>query len=231
VIAERIHAAALPAAALAVASLVATGSAEASIVVVGGSTPPRVSWLSPHEGAAETEVEIVGQYLGEATAVDFGDTPAHFRIETSSWIVASAPAGSGTVSVSVTTPQGTSEASGIGDRFSYLTSPLATPLPPAPTAVAAAPAATGIGSTVTSTAPAEQEVAACVVPKLEGASLGVARRALRADHCRLGRVVSRPRHHRRRLVVVSQGKRAGQTLAAGAEVSVVLGPARRPRRT
>jgi hypothetical protein len=233
VIAERIHGAGLLAAALAVAGVVAPPSAEAGIVVVGGATPPRVAWLLPHEGAAEAEVEIVGQYLGDATAVDFGSTPAHFRIETSSWIVATAPAGSGTVSVSVTTPQGTSETSGIGDRFGYLASPLATPLPPAPApaAVAATPAATGVGSPVTSTAPAEQEVTACVVPKLQGASLAVARRLLRAGHCKLGRVVSRPHRHRRRLVVVSQGKRVGQALAAGTEVSVLLGPARRRRRT
>jgi hypothetical protein len=65
----------------------------------------------------------------------------------------------------------------------------------------------------------------CIVPRLKGYSLGVARSALGKAHCELGKV-SRPRRHRGVLVVRTQSVRAGLKLAKEAAVAVRLGPAR-----
>ena len=63
----------------------------------------------------------------------------------------------------------------------------------------------------------------CVVPLLRGDSLAVAKRALRRDHCRLGRVtVARPSSHA--LVVGRQSIRSGRILAGGAKIALVLAP-------
>jgi len=67
--------------------------------------------------------------------------------------------------------------------------------------------------------------ARCLVPRLKGDSLRIARSALRKAHCRLGSV-SRPRGHHGALVVTTQSVRAGHKLAAGTAVAVKLGPAR-----
>jgi hypothetical protein len=66
----------------------------------------------------------------------------------------------------------------------------------------------------------------CVVPHLTGDSLSEARRALRRAHCSLGEV-TRPRGHRRRLVVAAQSPRSGRKLRSGAKVAVTLRPQRR----
>jgi hypothetical protein len=66
----------------------------------------------------------------------------------------------------------------------------------------------------------------CLVPQLKGDSLGVARKALRKAHCRLGKV-SKPTKQTDQLVVMSQSVRAGHRLARGAAVGVRLGPASR----
>jgi PKD repeat protein len=72
---------------------------------------------------------------------------------------------------------------------------------------------------------------ACVVPRLAGASLSAARRALAAAHCRTGRV-RKPRSHPRRrlrrgqhwrLVVRSASYRRGARRAAGTPVALQLG--------
>jgi hypothetical protein len=65
----------------------------------------------------------------------------------------------------------------------------------------------------------------CVVPKLKGDSLVVARSALGKAHCSLGKV-SRPHERQRKLVVSAQSVRAGRQLAKGTAVAVRLGPAR-----
>ncbi len=70
---------------------------------------------------------------------------------------------------------------------------------------------------------AEQEHRArtgCVVPRLDGDSLLRARKALRAAHCKLGRV-TRP-STRGALVVARQGVRPGRRLAKGSAVPVKL---------
>jgi hypothetical protein len=62
----------------------------------------------------------------------------------------------------------------------------------------------------------------CVVPRIVGDRLRAARRALRASHCRLGRVIGVARD-RRRSVVLTQGSPVGNRLAGGASVSVRVG--------
>lgn len=63
----------------------------------------------------------------------------------------------------------------------------------------------------------------CLVPSLTGDSLGQARKALRAAHCKLGHVTWPPRGHGRH-VVRRQNLRAGSKHAAGTAVAVTLAP-------
>jgi alpha-tubulin suppressor-like RCC1 family protein len=80
-----------------------------------------VSTLSPARGAGAggTAVTITGSRLGEASAVHFGSSPAeHFEVVSASEVVAVSPAGSGTVPVTVTTPEGIT-APTLPARFSY----------------------------------------------------------------------------------------------------------------
>src|SRR5262249_4413460 len=72
---------------------------------------PAISSLSPSVGRTTggTSVVITGQSFDGATAVSFGGVPASsFTVTSSTSITATAPAGSGTVDVQVTTPGGTS---------------------------------------------------------------------------------------------------------------------------
>lgn len=74
------------------------------------TAPPVVSSLSPTSGPPGIMVTITGASLTGATVVDFGPTPAPtFTVNSPTTIVAKAPAGSGTVAVTVTTPGGTSQ--------------------------------------------------------------------------------------------------------------------------
>ncbi len=87
--------------------------------------PPTVTGIAPADGPAKggTKVEIIGTNLGGATAVDFGMTAASkFTVRSATAIGAVAPAGAGTVDVTVTTPEGTSAASA-ADQFAYTDSP------------------------------------------------------------------------------------------------------------
>jgi hypothetical protein len=98
---------------------------------------PAVSGLSPASGSEDggTRVFIVGQDLTGATRVDFGGRAApSFRVVSDNGISAVVPASAhtGPVSVTVTTPGGTSARSG-ADRFTY-------ELPPRPTVSKLTPA-------------------------------------------------------------------------------------------
>jgi hypothetical protein len=91
----------------------------------GGGTQmpasPTVSSMSPSSGPAAggTSITITGSGFTGATGVVFGPTPASsFTVHNDTQIVAISPAGSGTVDVAVTTPNGTS-ATGAADQFSY----------------------------------------------------------------------------------------------------------------
>jgi probable HAF family extracellular repeat protein len=82
---------------------------------------PTIGRLRPGSGpqAGGTDVKIKGTDFAGATEVDFGSTPASsFTINNPTLITAIAPAGSGTVDVTVTTPGGTSTIAASG-RFRY----------------------------------------------------------------------------------------------------------------
>ncbi len=91
-----------------------------------GATLPIVGGVSPGGGAASggTTVTVTGSNLFGATGVSFGGTPAtSVVVNSASSVSATAPAGSGTVDVTVTTPFGTS-APGAAGRFSYAAPPV-----------------------------------------------------------------------------------------------------------
>jgi hypothetical protein len=84
--------------------------------------PLLVKKVSPSTGALTggTMVHITGSAFVGATAVHFGSASARsFTVSSEGRIEAIAPAGTGTVDVSVTTPEGTSPASS-ADQFSYI---------------------------------------------------------------------------------------------------------------
>lgn len=83
--------------------------------------PPVVKSIVPASGSAGggTTVTIVGANFQDASAVLFGSNPATtFQVDTSHAITATSPAGSGTVDITVITPQGTSAAIA-ADQFTY----------------------------------------------------------------------------------------------------------------
>ena len=86
---------------------------------------PTVTSISPTSGpqAGGTTVIIIGTGFGAATAVDFGGVAAVFTIDSDTQIMATSPAGAGTVDVTVTTDAGTSATSS-ADQFSYASGPL-----------------------------------------------------------------------------------------------------------
>jgi hypothetical protein len=101
--------------------------------------PPTITSVAPSEGAESggTTVTITGSNFGGATAVHFGATPAGFEVRSPTTIVATSPAGSGKVDVTVTTAGGTS-ATSAADVFMYVaSSPSPGPPPPPPPPAAA----------------------------------------------------------------------------------------------
>jgi hypothetical protein len=112
---------------------------------VESATPrPTITKLKPKEGPGTggTSVTITGTKFTGATAVKFGSTNASsFTIKSATSITAKSPSGSGTVDVTVTTPEGTSLTSS-ADQFHYL---------PAVTKVSPVSGPVGGGTTVTIT--------------------------------------------------------------------------------
>ncbi|MBR0899398.1 IPT/TIG domain-containing protein [Bradyrhizobium tropiciagri] len=103
-------------------------------VAAASAQAPAVASISPTSGPTTggTVVSIAGGSFSTATAVRFGATNAtSFTIVSSERITAVAPAGTGTVDITVTNPSGTSFASPV-DQFTY---------------VAAAPTVTSISPT------------------------------------------------------------------------------------
>lgn len=83
--------------------------------------PPVVKSILPTTGSAGggTTVTIVGANFVQTSTVMFGTVPAtSFQVNTSHVITAVSPAGSGTVDITVVTPQGTSGTSA-SDQFTY----------------------------------------------------------------------------------------------------------------
>jgi Regulator of chromosome condensation (RCC1) repeat/IPT/TIG domain len=116
-----------------------------------GEPTPAVSGLSPNSGpsAGASTVTITGSNLAAASAVYFGSHPAtSFTVNSAASITAIAPAGTGTVDVTVTTPAGVSPAHAV-DRFTYLAPPILKKLAPntGPAGGASAVTITGSGFT------------------------------------------------------------------------------------
>lgn len=89
-------------------------------VAVAPPSPPAVTAVSPTRGASSggTAVTVFGTGFTSVVSVKFGAAPARYTVVSRSQITATAPAGSGTVDVTVTNAGGTSAAT-VADRFSY----------------------------------------------------------------------------------------------------------------
>ena len=88
---------------------------------------PTVTAVLPSTGAGGASVAVSGAGFCGATGVSFGTVAAtSFTVNSTGSITAVAPAGSGTVDVTVTTPNGTSVTSS-SDQFAYTTSGGGTP--------------------------------------------------------------------------------------------------------
>ncbi len=95
--------------------------------VTSVSTTPSTSPTSG-PAAGNTLVTITGTNFTGATAVSFGgSSAASFTINSATSITAVTPAGSGTVAVSVTTPQGTGT---LNSAFTYTAAPIVTMISP-----------------------------------------------------------------------------------------------------
>ncbi|KUL43849.1 cell shape-determining protein [Streptomyces sp. NRRL F-4489] len=90
---------------------------------------PVLSSVAPSSGppSGGTPVTLTGAGLSGATAVRFGSTPASsFTVVSDTQVTAVAPAGSGTVQITVTTPGGTSN----GLAYTYATVPAVSAVSP-----------------------------------------------------------------------------------------------------
>jgi hypothetical protein len=109
------------------------------------SAAPTITAISPHVGPAVggTSVIITGNNLSGALAVYFGDVPATNFINSDTQITATAPAGTGTVDVTVVSTGGTSATSS-ADQFTYVSAPIVASVSPY-----AGPTAGGTSVTIT----------------------------------------------------------------------------------
>ena len=142
--------AAAPAGAAGTVDITVTGPGGTSATSVADRytyvAPPTVAGLSPTAGptAGGTTVIITGTGFASATAVTFGGTAATgFTVNSNTQITATAPAGTGTIDIRVTTAGGTSAANA-NDQYTYVPAPIVTSTSPT-----AGP--TGGGTTVTIT--------------------------------------------------------------------------------
>lgn len=114
-----------PAGSAGAADVVVT-TAGGNATLVGGFTygaGPTINTIAPQQGPAAggTSVTIDGANLSGATSVLFGASAATITANTANQIVCTAPAGSGVVSVSVTTANGSDSVSG---AFAYIAAPV-----------------------------------------------------------------------------------------------------------
>ena len=123
-------------------------AAGGSHMLAFGAALPAVNSISPKSGstAGGTTVTITGVDLGGASAVKFGTAAASsLTVNSSTSITATAPAGTGTVHVTVVTPAGTSPAVA-ADRYTYRLAPTVTKL-----SAKGGPATGGTSVTITGT--------------------------------------------------------------------------------
>ena len=129
-----------------------TGTVDVTVTTPGGTstvsnadqytyTPaPTITGIGPTSGPAAggTIVTITGTDLTGASDVEFGNTPAaSFSPDGPTQITATAPPGTGTVDITVTTPSGTSATSS-DDQYTYV-APRVLPQTGSPTVVTEAP--------------------------------------------------------------------------------------------
>jgi hypothetical protein len=109
--------------ALLVAGLVI--SAAGTAVAHGRSDAPVVNSVTPDHGSVNggTFVDIHGKNLNSFSAVYFNGVQVTASLRSNNTIEATSPAGTGTVPVTVQTPDGTS-AGGSNSQFTYVTSPV-----------------------------------------------------------------------------------------------------------
>jgi hypothetical protein len=82
--------------------------------------------------AGGTVVTITGADFAGATDVRFGGVPAsQFKVDSNTQITATAPPGTGTVDVTVSTPAGTSATGPVAHRYSYIPAPAIASVSPA----------------------------------------------------------------------------------------------------
>jgi hypothetical protein len=113
------------------------GTVPVSVTTPDGTTPtdsaatftyasrvPVVRAIEPQSGPVGQQVTITGsRFAKKGTTVAFGSTPAtSVTVENSTTILAAAPAGTGTVAITVTDAKGTSSASS-ADEFTYTAPP------------------------------------------------------------------------------------------------------------
>ena len=93
--------------------------------------PPTVTNVNPNSGPAAggTSVVITGTNFFAVSAVMFGGNAAAYTVNSPTQITATAPAGTGTVDVTVTAGGGTSAANP-ADQFSYIAAPTVTGVNP-----------------------------------------------------------------------------------------------------
>ncbi len=129
------------------------------------SPAPSVSGISPTSGAAGTVVTITGTGFAGATGVTFGPAAAtSFTVVSDTQITATAPAGTGTVDIVVTSPGGTSPAVP-ADKFTF-----ATPPPTTTTTTTVPPTTT---TTTTTTVPPTTTTTTTVPPATTTTTTGV----------------------------------------------------------
>ncbi len=140
----------------------AAGTVDVTVTTSGGTSaispadrfaylpPPAVDGVSPASGpeVGGNRVVIDGGPFTDAARVLFGAAPAHFTVDASYQLTATAPAGTGTVDVTVMTPGGTSP-TGSSDQYSYVPVPTVHSLYPAtgPTSGGTPVTVTGTGFT------------------------------------------------------------------------------------
>ncbi|MEV0494147.1 beta strand repeat-containing protein [Streptomyces atratus] len=110
---------------------------------------PALTTLSPSQGPVSggTVVTLTGTNLTNVTAVSFGGTAASFTVVSATQITATAPAGSGTVQVTATTPGGMSNSL----SYSYVAAPALTTLSPSQGPVSGGTVVTLTGTNLTGT--------------------------------------------------------------------------------
>jgi hypothetical protein len=108
---------------------------------------PTISGFTPAVGPTGSKVTVTGKGLHGATQVTFNAAPATFRVDSSTSITATVPAGATSGSIAITTPGGSANSI---DSFTVAT-PAPTPIPGRPTLTKLSPTSARRGITVTIT--------------------------------------------------------------------------------